>query len=199
MGDAGRIVLAGDSAGGNLVVSTLLTIADVGLPIPAAGVLISPWVDLTDVGMTASWTTYENVDFLPRDLAEMFAECYKGPATGTTDHDSTNTKRNGAAAGVGVGDEVKSPLDLADLSPLYSKCLHLLPPMLVEFGACEVLHDQILAFCMKAAAVGVPIEYFAREDMVHAFPLLYFSGMQQCEDSFENIVQFLEKFYKCSS
>jgi acetyl esterase/lipase len=42
-----EIVLAGDSAGGGMVVSMLVTLRDQGLPLPAGAVLISPWVDLT--------------------------------------------------------------------------------------------------------------------------------------------------------
>lgn len=41
------IVMAGDSAGGGMVVSLLCILRDQGLPLPAGAVLISPWVDLT--------------------------------------------------------------------------------------------------------------------------------------------------------
>ncbi|RJE25900.1 Lipase esterase family protein [Aspergillus sclerotialis] len=44
---AREIIFAGDSAGGGLVLSMLVTIRDQGLPLPAGGILISPWVDLT--------------------------------------------------------------------------------------------------------------------------------------------------------
>src|SRR5207247_9367885 len=44
----GRVVVAGDSAGGGLTVATLLALRDRGLPRPAGGVCISPWVDLTN-------------------------------------------------------------------------------------------------------------------------------------------------------
>ncbi|KAJ7228482.1 hypothetical protein GGX14DRAFT_613080, partial [Mycena pura] len=44
---ASKIVLAGDSAGGGLCVSVLSILRDMGLPLPAGAVLISPWVDLT--------------------------------------------------------------------------------------------------------------------------------------------------------
>jgi phosphinothricin tripeptide acetyl hydrolase len=43
----GAVVVAGDSAGGGLTVATLLAARDAGLPPPAAGVCVSPWVDLT--------------------------------------------------------------------------------------------------------------------------------------------------------
>ncbi|KZT38355.1 alpha/beta-hydrolase [Sistotremastrum suecicum HHB10207 ss-3] len=45
--DPGKIVLAGDSAGGGLCVALLTLIRDLGLPMPAGATLISPWVDLT--------------------------------------------------------------------------------------------------------------------------------------------------------
>lgn len=41
-----RTIVAGDSAGGGLAVSTLLALRDGGLPMPAGAVLIAPWVDL---------------------------------------------------------------------------------------------------------------------------------------------------------
>ncbi len=40
------IVFAGDSAGGGLALSTLLTLRDTGAALPAGAVLIGPWVDL---------------------------------------------------------------------------------------------------------------------------------------------------------
>ncbi|OBT50460.1 hypothetical protein VE04_09500 [Pseudogymnoascus sp. 24MN13] len=45
--DASTIVMAGDSAGGGMVLSLLCILRDQGLPLPAGAVLISPWVDLT--------------------------------------------------------------------------------------------------------------------------------------------------------
>lgn len=45
--DPTTIVLAGDSAGGGMVLSLLVVLRDRGLPLPAGAILISPWVDLT--------------------------------------------------------------------------------------------------------------------------------------------------------
>lgn len=49
----GRIAFAGDSAGGGLVVAGLVAARDAGLPLPAAGVSISPWTDLAVTGASA--------------------------------------------------------------------------------------------------------------------------------------------------
>lgn len=50
--DPGRIVIAGDSAGGGLSLALMLALRDAGLPLPAAGVCLSPWTDLALTGRT---------------------------------------------------------------------------------------------------------------------------------------------------
>jgi acetyl esterase/lipase len=45
--DPNTIILAGDSAGGGMVLSMLVALRDQGIPLPAGAILISPWVDLT--------------------------------------------------------------------------------------------------------------------------------------------------------
>ena len=42
-----EIILAGDSAGGGMVLTLMCILRDQGLPLPAGGILISPWVDLS--------------------------------------------------------------------------------------------------------------------------------------------------------
>jgi acetyl esterase/lipase len=45
--DPSTIVLAGDSAGGGMVLTMLVVMRDQGIPLPAGAILLSPWVDLT--------------------------------------------------------------------------------------------------------------------------------------------------------
>ncbi|MGI9573037.1 alpha/beta hydrolase [Alloalcanivorax xenomutans] len=45
--DASHIAVGGDAAGGGLTLALLQRIRDSALPAPAAGVLLSPWLDLT--------------------------------------------------------------------------------------------------------------------------------------------------------
>ncbi|KAH7909353.1 hypothetical protein BJ138DRAFT_1010974 [Hygrophoropsis aurantiaca] len=42
-----HLVVAGDSAGGGLTLALLQVLRDTGLPLPAGGILISPWCDMT--------------------------------------------------------------------------------------------------------------------------------------------------------
>jgi cation diffusion facilitator CzcD-associated flavoprotein CzcO/acetyl esterase/lipase len=62
---AERIVLAGDSAGGNLALSAALRLRAAGDPLPAGLVLISPWLDLALTG--ESITGQAGVDAVLRE------------------------------------------------------------------------------------------------------------------------------------
>lgn len=59
-----RIALSGESAGGGLTLSTLLELRDRGEPMPAAAVLISPWVDLE--ARSRSFRENRRYDFVTR-------------------------------------------------------------------------------------------------------------------------------------
>lgn len=71
---ASAIVLAGDSAGGTLMLNTLLALRDAGEPLPAAGVAISPWVDLDCSG--ASFERNSAFDFVGAEHVKLAAACY---------------------------------------------------------------------------------------------------------------------------
>jgi acetyl esterase/lipase len=63
--DAKNVSIAGDSAGGALAVLALCKIRDKGLPIPASGLLLSPWCDVTAVPATSA-----PVDYITREALE---------------------------------------------------------------------------------------------------------------------------------
>jgi len=60
--DPRKMVLAGESAGGGLTLSTMLALRDAGEPLPVAAVVISPWVDLE--GRGASFRTNRRYDYV---------------------------------------------------------------------------------------------------------------------------------------
>ena len=47
-----HIAFMGDSAGGGLVVGTMLKARDEGLPLPATGICFSPWTDMEGLGQS---------------------------------------------------------------------------------------------------------------------------------------------------
>ncbi|WP_410623465.1 alpha/beta hydrolase [Amycolatopsis sp. cmx-8-4] len=64
--DPARVFVGGDSAGGNIAAALLLRAKDAGLPMPAALVLNTPQVDLTESGDT--FRTLAGVDNVLRSL-----------------------------------------------------------------------------------------------------------------------------------
>jgi len=147
---AGGLVIAGDSAGGGLTVATLLALRDGGAPLPAAGVCISPWVDLTCSG--ASYATKAASDpIVKKTGVEEMARAYLGTA------------------------DRRTPL----ASPLFAD-LRGLPPLLIQVGSEEVLLDDATQLAKRARAAGVDTTLEVWDQMVHVWhwflPLLDEAG-----------------------
>jgi acetyl esterase/lipase len=157
-----NLIIAGDSAGGGLAISTLLSLRDRGLPLPAAAWLLSPAVDLADE--RASWRENLPFDYLSplayhRDL---FAPTYLG--------------------------EHGSPLDPL-VSPVRAD-LQGLPPLLIQVGEKEILRDQVVEFASQARAAGVEVVLEVAADMVHVYPA--FAGLTpQADQAFEQAGGFM--------
>lgn len=163
--DPNKIVIAGDSAGGNLVINLVAKLIKNDLPLPNKIILLSPWVDLTDYGRNKSWKKNSKYDFIREDLAKHFSIEYIDPSINT----------------------------LKDVSPIFTSddILKKFPPTLIEYGECEVLHDQIEQFCKKLFDLSVEIDYNCRPDMIHVFPLFHFTGISQSEDFFDTVKKFI--------
>jgi len=67
-----RIVVAGDSAGGALVLSLLVKLRDDGAPLPAASVCLSPWVDLEVRGSTID--ANDRYDYISRRALTQYSK-----------------------------------------------------------------------------------------------------------------------------
>lgn len=134
-----RVVIAGDSAGGGLTVATLVSLREQSVALPAAGVCISPWTDLT---MTAeSYATKAASDpMINRDQLSMMASAYLG------------------------GADARQPL----ASPLFAD-LRGLPPLLVQVGSDEVLLDDSLLLAERASEAGVATTLEVWDEMIHVW------------------------------
>lgn len=138
--DPARIVLAGDSAGGGLVLATLLAARDAGLPLPAAAVTFSGWFDLTLSG--DSLTGKESVDPV-FDAADI---------------------RGYARTYLPDGADARDPL----ASPLLGG-LRGLPPLLLQVGSYEVLLDDSARLAARAAAADVEVVLETYPGSAHVF------------------------------
>lgn len=135
------LAVAGDSAGGGLALSLMLALRDAGEPLPAAGFLMSPWVD-----MTATADSYESLagrdPLNRRDLIGLMAKSW--------------------LKGADPRDPRASPL-FADLAGL--------PPLLVHVGAREIMLDDARGLCTAARDAGGMATLEIWEDMIHVFQL----------------------------
>jgi epsilon-lactone hydrolase len=137
------IVVAGDSAGGGLAVALLLSLRDAGIPLPAAAVLFSPFVDLAATGESARANSSRCAMFT-RGAFGRAADFY-----------------------VGEGDR-RAPL----ASPLYAD-LHDLPPLLIHVGADETLLDDSRRLAERAQGAGVKVELKIWPRVPHVWQLLH--------------------------
>ena len=135
----GHVVVAGDSAGGGLTVATLLALREAGVPLPAGGVCISPWVDLSCGG--ESYRTKAAVDpIVQRAGVDQMARAYLGDTPPRT--------------------PLASPL-FADLGGL--------PPLLIHVGSDEVLLDDAVQLADRARAAGVDATLEVWDRMIHVW------------------------------
>jgi monoterpene epsilon-lactone hydrolase len=135
----GRICIAGDSAGGGLVVAAMLAIRGAELPQPACGWCISPWVDLACTGAAM-------VDNATRD---------------------PTVQKPGVLEMAGTylaGADPKSPL----ASPVYGD-LRNLPPLLIQVGSVETLLDDALMLTRVAGLADVYVDLQIWPEMIHVW------------------------------
>ena len=138
-----NIILTGESAGGALVVSTLLRLRELDLPLPAGAVLLSPWTDLACTGDSLELNAeYEPGITIPvlRAMAKLYYQ----------------------------DESPKNPL----VSPLYAN-LEKLPPMLIHVGNIETLRDDSVRLAARAEEDGVDVNLKIWDDMPHVFQNYY--------------------------
>lgn len=134
-----HIVLAGDSAGGGLILALLQQARDKSIPMPAGAVLLSAWTDLA--GTVESRTTRDAFDpIFSGKMINFLASFYVGTQ------------------------DARHPL----LSTINAD-LRGFPPLLIEVGHDEVLLDDSLHIAEHAKAAHVPVELTVWDDMWHVF------------------------------
>jgi len=162
-----RVFIGGDSAGGNLALTTANSLVASGVDTdrPEGVVLLSPWVDLADTS-SESWHDSVDSDFLPPDHVDDVARMYS----------------------------MEMPLEDARLSPVHCGDMSALPPVLLDYGSKEVLRSQIQQLEIALRRDGVDVLSTKAQDMVHVYPLFELLWYPGDPKLFNEYYQRLAKF-----
>jgi len=136
-----NIATIGHSIGGNLAVSLAVTLREKGAPLPAAILSVSPWYDMEMKNETLDSNAGTDALISRRSL-EMFRESWIG---------DTGVARN----------DPRVNLLHADLSGL--------PPIMVYYGAYEMLAGEAIEFAKRAKDSGVDVSLYSLPEGQHNF------------------------------
>ena len=138
-----KIILAGDSAGGGMVIACIASLKESGSALPGAAVCLSPWLDLKFTG--ESITSCKEVDpIIDTEVLSMMVSAYMG------EQDPEQYKA--------------SPLH-ADLQGF--------PPLLIQVGECEILLSDSERLAEKAREAQLDLVYEKWPEMIHVWQLFY--------------------------
>ncbi len=133
----GQIVIGGSSAGGNLAAVVTLMIRDLALPLPAAVVLLTPEVDLTEAG-----DTFRTNELLDVTLKRGLPEC------------------NALYA---AGRDLADPY----LSPLFADYGRGFPPTFIQSGTRDLFLSNSVLMHRTLRRAGITAELHVWEAMPH--------------------------------
>jgi phosphinothricin tripeptide acetyl hydrolase len=135
-----KVAIGGDSAGGGLTLALLLALRDAKIPLPAAGVCISPWADLEAIGETMA-TKAEVDPVVGREFIVLLGNMY-----------------------VGEKGNKRAPL----AAPIYGD-MRGLPPLLIQVGSAETLLSDATRVAERAGLADVEATLQIWPDMPHVW------------------------------
>lgn len=136
------VILAGDSAGGNLALVLALKLKAEGRFLPRGLVLMSPWTDLTASGR--SYRTKAEVDpVLDAEYIDRMTKAY-----------------------IPEGENLENPL----ISPLFGD-FEGFPPVYIQVGENEILLSDSVELHKKLQKAGVPAKLDRFKGMWHVFQM----------------------------
>ncbi|WOJ95663.1 alpha/beta hydrolase [Congregibacter brevis] len=167
---AETLVVAGDSAGGNLTLSLLAWVRDQGLRQADAGIALSP---ATDAVLDAP-SLRDNIATDPM-LGPAFGALAKVPNIFVLWYTWATSRM--------------LPTD-PRISPLRGSLADL-PPVLVQASDTEMLLDDARRYVAKAQAAESPVVLQTWPDMVHVWQM-FTPELEEAEEAFANIAEFLD-------
>ncbi len=138
--DGRTMAIAGESAGGNLALAVMLRARQVGLPMPHAAALLSPWCDLSNQGDSISGN-----DGRDPTLTKHFLDAYTKLYAGKND-----------------------PV-IPDISPLHGVYDAGFPPTFITTGTRDLLMSQCVRLAQLLRRAGVDADLRVWDGLWHVF------------------------------
>lgn len=160
---AENIILAGDSAGGNLTLTTLIQIRDSNIKPPAAAILMSPATDVSNYGFELMAENQGKDPIFEAQTLKALTENY-----------------------ISSDESVEHKL----VSPLFDS-LHGLPPLQFHAGSTELLLNNSVRANEKANKAGTSSEVIVWNEMPHVHPL--FTWLPESNRAITMMVDFADK------
>jgi len=135
------VLIYGDSSGGGLAAAVVLKMRDKGLGMPAAAILVSPWVDVTRTGDTEFTLAHAEPNYLYEKHSKNAAGAYADPK------------------------DQKHPY----ASPVYGDFSKGFPPTLIQGGTKEILLSGFIRLYQALDRAGLVVKLDIYEGMPHNF------------------------------
>lgn len=163
-----NILMIGDSAGGNLILSTVLKRRDNNEELPRMLVLFSPWTDLTNTTESRYFNRYRDV------------------AMGTSEDVFNNYPKAFIDNDYGKGFDLSNPY----ISPIYGDYKGF-PTTVFELGSYEMLFDDSYKIYQNMIENGVNAKFYDAPGLYHVY--IYFDNLKETKESFDRVAKYIEE------
>lgn len=164
--DSNRIIVVGDSAGGNIAAALSRMAYESGLPTPKAQMLLYPVLDRRM--QTQSYATFSDTPMCnSKDMAKYF-KLYAGDAM-----------------------SIEGSL-VPYISPLEAGSFDGTPPTYVEVAQLDCLHDEGVRYAQALKDAGIPVELTEVKEAMHGYDIAL--GKPFMEDVMVYRIAFLRRF-----
>lgn len=155
------VIVAGDSAGGNLALTLVLKLKEQGRILPRGLVLLSPWTDLTKSGKS-----YQSKGEVDPILTEEYLD--------------------NAIMAYAQGEELQNPL----VSPLFGN-FEGFPPTCIQVGSNELLLSDSIKLKKNLEKYHVPLRFKQYKGMWHVFQMSPFKTAYEAMDEIAEFIFYV--------
>jgi acetyl esterase/lipase len=164
-----NVGMFGISAGGSMILATVLKARDEGLPMPGALASITPAADLSDLGDTGD--TLDGLDPILSTRGPDAAKAYAG------------------------GVDLRNPL----ISPVYATYSASFPPTIIQTGTRDLLLSNCVRLYRTMKDSGVDVELSVWEGMWHGFHVFPNTTYPEAKAGFGELARFFGKKLKLNN